>query len=824
MTHQPPTGEPPPRLSVGVDIHVGRSRQSKPNQDSLGTYMEHVSDPALLRAKGLLFVVADGMGGAAGGKEASETAVARIIQTYYEDPDTDFQAALERAIQAANTEIGQIGRADPSLHGLGTTLVVALIVGRRLLVANVGDSRVYILRRGRLKQLSLDHTVVQEQLRAGLLSEEEALTHPRRHVLSRNLGSRPTAEPDYVWETLELGDIVLLCSDGLWGPVSEYEIAQLLAHDTQQAAESLIDRANAQGGPDNISAVVVRVDAWGAASDGTTTPITQPLTTEKLRPAAPVTMLLDDEDEPQHAATTQPVTIDTALTQPVAIPPTPPEPRATSTTQRMTPVAATERISTPTAQDEPPPTRHGPSTMRFPVSDAPPPATGASRWLLPGLFSAAILILAVAIFALRPGARGTTGGVLPTAPAGDTTDPALIASVVANETALATVTLIPTSAVPPTVAIIPTEPLPTEPVPTPTADVTVQATVDTSLVPVATVTISPTLAIGTIGGGPSLTPQPTQPATPTAALAPAPAPNQPTPTVDAAAPRPQVVFSGDGTVAYSVGPNDQVLQWNADAEAGTTVPVQTAVAGGIPEPTPIIEQTLVGRYADGNLVRLRLTDNGTILSDTISLGNAASPDAPPDVTFAAFSSDGTQVAYATRDGSVRVRSIEANTEQTLGSTPQTVQRLVWSKDSSKLAVVSDALAVDVWDVATVTPSQFAVTSPVRNVAFGSGDLQLVAVTDNGTITLWLIEGQQQIKTFTDTSAAWTAAALNGNLLALGAENGSVVVWKDVLETAILPTPLNPPASDAVAGLTVAPDGATIAAVSNEGVVRFWVTP
>ena len=296
MTHQPPTGEPPPRLSVGVDIHVGISRQGKPNQDSLGTYMDHVSDPALLRAKGLLFVVADGMGGAAGGKEASETAVASIIQTYYEDPDTDLQAALERAIQAANTEIGQIGRADPSLHGLGTTLVVALIVGRRVLVANVGDSRVYILRRGRLKQLSLDHTVVQEQLRAGLLSEEEALTHPRRHVLSRNLGSRPTAEPDYVWQTLELGDIVLLCSDGLWGPVSEYEIANLLTQDIQQtAAESLIDRANAQGGPDNISAVVVRVDAWGAASDGTTTPITQPFTTEKLRPAAPATMLLEDE-------------------------------------------------------------------------------------------------------------------------------------------------------------------------------------------------------------------------------------------------------------------------------------------------------------------------------------------------------------------------------------------------------------------------------------------------------------------------------------------------------------------------------------------------
>ena len=394
----------------------------------------------------------------------------------------------------------------------------------------------------------------------------------------------------------------------------------------------------------------------------------------------------------------------------------------------------------------------------------------------------------------------------------------------ANETALATVTLIPTAAVPPTVAIVPTEPLPTEPATTPTANVTIQPTVDTSLVPVATVTISPTLASGTIGGGSSLTPQPTQSATPTGALAPAPAPNLPTPTVDAAAPRPQVVFSGDGTAAYSVGPNDQVFQWNAEAEASTTVPVQTAVAGGIPEPTSIIEQTLVGRYADGTLVRLRLTDAATVLSDTVSLGDAASPDAPPDVTFAAFSSDGTQVAYATRDGSVRLRSIEANTEQTLGSTPQTVQRLVWSKDSSKLAVVSDALAVDVWDVASVTQSQFEVTSQVRNVAFGIGDLQLVAVTDDGTITLWLIDGQQQIKTFKDTSATWTAAALNGNMLALGAENGSVVVWQDVLETAILPTPLNPPASDAIAGLTVAPDGATIAAVTNDGVVQFWTTP
>ncbi|MDP9315276.1 MAG: protein phosphatase 2C domain-containing protein [Chloroflexota bacterium] len=259
-------------LIFSGDSDVGQARKHKLNQDAFDTYEHYCTNPGRITAKGKLFVVADGMGGAAGGAEASTMAVDVVCRTYYEDPDLDIVASLERAIQAANTQIQQHGRANPELRGLGTTIVVAVVRSRTLVVGNVGDSRAYLFRHGELRQISLDHTTVQEQVREGLLTPEEAATHPRRHVLSRNLGYRPKAGPDFDTRTLVAGDTILLCTDGLWGTLEDHELADVLRHARGDAAvQTLIDLANARGGPDNISAIVIHVERITPSGGSVTT-------------------------------------------------------------------------------------------------------------------------------------------------------------------------------------------------------------------------------------------------------------------------------------------------------------------------------------------------------------------------------------------------------------------------------------------------------------------------------------------------------------------------------------------------------------------------
>lgn len=257
-----PETDQQPQLTVGIGLDVGQARRDKPNQDSIGIYSEYCEDAAWLAAKGRLFVVADGMGGAVGGEEASEMAVQIMIDSYYEDADLEMVPSLERAVQEANQHINARGQAEPGLRGLGTTVVAAVIRGYDLVITNVGDSRAYLLRQGMLRQISRDHTSVQEQLRGGLLTPEEAAAHPRRHVLSRNLGSRPRAQPDFATETLVEGDTLMLCSDGLWGPVGDEQIREVLQHKRgQAAADALVELANQHGGPDNIGLIVIHIGA-----------------------------------------------------------------------------------------------------------------------------------------------------------------------------------------------------------------------------------------------------------------------------------------------------------------------------------------------------------------------------------------------------------------------------------------------------------------------------------------------------------------------------------------------------------------------------------
>ncbi len=248
---------------------VGCRRQV--NQDAFGApagrYAPRAAD------LGLLYVVADGMGGHARGEVASVLAVEQLFARYYAaDPAADPEEALARALIDTNAAVHEAGRAaggDP----MGTTVTAALLRDGKLYVGNIGDSRTYRLRDGQFRQLSLDHSLIGEQVRAGLLTPEQARHSGGRNVITRALGYGPTVEPDLFAFTLAPGDLLLLCSDGLHGLVEDAEIAQILAAQPPGAAvSSLIALARQRGGPDNITALVVRVEAVAArARNGATT-------------------------------------------------------------------------------------------------------------------------------------------------------------------------------------------------------------------------------------------------------------------------------------------------------------------------------------------------------------------------------------------------------------------------------------------------------------------------------------------------------------------------------------------------------------------------
>lgn len=249
------------RISFAGISDVGRVRQE--NQDALAM-------PSLEgQAGGWLFVLADGMGGVAGGAQASGIAVSVVPREFHRalaaagvEQPAERAPLLRAAVESANREIREQAAADASLTGMGTTLVAVALRRGRALIANVGDSRAYLLRAGELRQLSEDHSLVQQEVAMGALTAEEARNHAMKNILTRALGAEDQVEVDLFPHELKNGDVLLLCSDGLHGPVPDASIKELLgaASQPQDAAERLIEAANHQGGPDNVSVVVVRVD------------------------------------------------------------------------------------------------------------------------------------------------------------------------------------------------------------------------------------------------------------------------------------------------------------------------------------------------------------------------------------------------------------------------------------------------------------------------------------------------------------------------------------------------------------------------------------
>jgi protein phosphatase len=213
-----------------------------------------------------LYAVADGMGGHAAGEVASEIAVRSVAEWLRGSPraETEDEARrrLEEALSEANRKICESTAAHDERRGMGTTMVALLALPDRAVIAHVGDSRAYLLREGRLRLLTSDHSWVNEQVRMGILSEQDAQRHPMRNVVTRALGSRGEVRVDITQEPIRPGDAFLLCSDGLNVMLEDEEIREALAReasDPEAACRALVDAANGSGGEDNTTVVVVCV-------------------------------------------------------------------------------------------------------------------------------------------------------------------------------------------------------------------------------------------------------------------------------------------------------------------------------------------------------------------------------------------------------------------------------------------------------------------------------------------------------------------------------------------------------------------------------------
>ena len=230
-----------------------RGRKRPSNEDAFGYSIEHG-----------VYVVCDGMGGAAAGEVASSLAVAEVMQLLTNRPGANpLPADAEKAVAVANEAIFSRSQRSQKLNGMGTTLVALLVEERHAWMLNVGDSRGYRLRNSKLEQITLDHSLVEEQMRLGQMSLEEALRSPLKNVITRALGTQSLVTPDVFELETEPGDLFLLCSDGLTREISDPLIESLLQLDLplEILCSRLVAAANQAGGHDNITCLLVRTNA-----------------------------------------------------------------------------------------------------------------------------------------------------------------------------------------------------------------------------------------------------------------------------------------------------------------------------------------------------------------------------------------------------------------------------------------------------------------------------------------------------------------------------------------------------------------------------------
>ncbi len=234
------------KILVSGNTHTGMARSN--NEDAYGIFPDMS-----------VYIIADGLGGHAGGEVASKMAV-DVIRSEIASATTgaEIQNVIEWAIQAANSSILLKAEKNGKLHGMGTTVVVVAIRADKAIVAHVGDSRCYLIRDNIITQVTRDHTVVEEYIRIGLLTPKDALYHPSRHMLSRAVGTEGVASADFESISLQTGDTLLLCTDGLTNMLPDKEILQTVCElrpDADNITGRLIELANNSGGIDNITVI-----------------------------------------------------------------------------------------------------------------------------------------------------------------------------------------------------------------------------------------------------------------------------------------------------------------------------------------------------------------------------------------------------------------------------------------------------------------------------------------------------------------------------------------------------------------------------------------
>lgn len=229
---------------------IGKKR--KLNQDFVYTSEEPVGNLPNV------FIVADGMGGHNAGDYASKCAVETVVREIRGCFEKNPVRILSKAIRVANDQIRRKAREDESLYGMGTTIVAATCLGKYLQVANVGDSRLYIIN-DKVRQITRDHSLVEEMIRMGGLDREAARNHPDKNIITRAIGAKDTIEIDFFHEELKSGDIVLMCSDGLTNMLEDEEIGRILKSQgtIEERAEKLVEAANNNGGKDNIAVILI---------------------------------------------------------------------------------------------------------------------------------------------------------------------------------------------------------------------------------------------------------------------------------------------------------------------------------------------------------------------------------------------------------------------------------------------------------------------------------------------------------------------------------------------------------------------------------------
>ena len=259
-------------MAITDDQALARLRVRGFAHTDTGLKRANNEDAFLLEQELGLFAVSDGMGGHSGGEVASGLAVETLRSAASAIPDAEFLKQptvanrrtllkwLTRTVNSINQAIQTRSENEPTLHGMGCTLDVALVRGGGLFLAHVGDSRVYLLRKGKLRRLTEDHSFGQMLLHAGALTEDEVLKHPQRNVLTRALGPFPNVQVDTAYVEITAGDVFLLCSDGLYNEVPDAEIANILGANVETAADTLIASALKSGARDNVTALVFAVD------------------------------------------------------------------------------------------------------------------------------------------------------------------------------------------------------------------------------------------------------------------------------------------------------------------------------------------------------------------------------------------------------------------------------------------------------------------------------------------------------------------------------------------------------------------------------------